>query len=209
MYYGPLRRETRDTWGMRSRITTPTVKSTRLSNGYVAHVPPSGKSTGVYRLSPPGDVLLDRPGGQPLGGHALTWTVDRRSKVSYAQQLVCSTEVMNKIAQVRQCLAVDPNLNAETAIDLGQIELVKRALTGDHNIFSSSTDSGSWVVSVAAVVNQLDVVEASSRRGVDLRGPTLSSLGAHRFMPGELALECSRSESSPEPLPGERRAGSE
>lgn len=58
---------------------------------------------------------------------AIEVLIDPSNQFAYAQ-------VTNKIAQVGESLVVDPYLNAETAIDLGQMETVKRVLTGDRSI---------------------------------------------------------------------------
>lgn len=60
-------------------------------------------------------------------GSAIEVLIDPSNQFAYAQ-------VMNRIAQVGEALVVDPYLNAETAIDLGQMESVRRVLTGDRNI---------------------------------------------------------------------------
>jgi len=61
------------------------------------------------------------------GGSAIEVLIDPSNQFAYAQ-------VMNRIAQVGEALVVDPYLNAEAAIDLGQMESVRRVLTGNRNI---------------------------------------------------------------------------
>ncbi|WP_455834243.1 hypothetical protein [Pseudarthrobacter siccitolerans] len=72
-------------------------------------------------------VLEEADSATDEGGSAIEVLIDPSNQFAYAQ-------VMNRIAQVGESLVVDPYLNAETAIDLGQMESVKRVLTGNRNI---------------------------------------------------------------------------
>lgn len=72
-------------------------------------------------------VLAEASSPEVEEGSAIEVLIDPSSQFAYAQ-------VMNKIAQVGECLVVDPYLNAESAIDLGQMDSVTRVLTGDRNI---------------------------------------------------------------------------
>lgn len=85
-------------------------------------------SDGTVRLTLLGRAVLeDASSAEVENGTAIEVLIDPSNQFAYAQ-------VMNKIAQVGESLVVDPYLNAETAIDLGQMDSVKRVLTGDRNI---------------------------------------------------------------------------
>jgi hypothetical protein len=72
-------------------------------------------------------VLQDANSPQPEAGSAIDVLIDPNNQFAYAQ-------VMNKIGQIGECLVVDPYLNPETAVDLGQMLTVTRVLTGDRSI---------------------------------------------------------------------------
>lgn len=85
-------------------------------------------SDGSVHLTQLGRAVLDEANSANLeSDSAIEVLIDPSNQFAYAR-------VMNKIAQVGESLVVDPYLNAETAIDLGQMETVKRVLTGDRDI---------------------------------------------------------------------------
>jgi hypothetical protein len=85
-------------------------------------------SDGAVHLTQLGKAVLEEANSANLESEsAIEVLIDPSNQFAYAQ-------VMNKIAQVGKSLVVDPYLNAETAIDLGQMETVRRVLTGDRNI---------------------------------------------------------------------------
>ncbi|WP_454700009.1 hypothetical protein [Arthrobacter humicola] len=85
-------------------------------------------SDGKVHLTQLGRAVLEEANSANLeSDSAIEVLIDPSNQFAYAQ-------VMNKIAQIGESLVVDPYLNAETAIDLGQMDSVKRVLTGDRNI---------------------------------------------------------------------------
>ncbi|WP_171059226.1 hypothetical protein [Arthrobacter crystallopoietes] len=72
-------------------------------------------------------VLQEANSPRTEGDSAIDVLIDPNNQFAYMH-------VMNKIGQVGECLVIDPYLDAETAVDLGQMPTVTRVLTGDGKI---------------------------------------------------------------------------